>query len=194
MQTELKNYLYKVIFTRKTQENLSAYERILLEIAEKIIEAYKNNHRVYLIGNGGSASQAIHISAELSGRFELNRPALPAEALCSNPAAMTAIANDFGYENVFSRQVEAFVDEGDILIGLTTSGNSVNLINAFKVAKEKKAITIAFTNATGGDIAALSDIVLYGPDKSVGAAIIQELHLTAGHIICGLVERAMYAE
>lgn len=153
---------------------------------EKITIAFKNGNKVLFCGNGGSAADAQHLAAEFSGRFYKDRDALPAEALHVNTSYMTAVANDYSYDVIYSRLIKGIGNKGDVLVGLSTSGNSANIYNAFEVAKEKGMITIAFTGLTGGTLKALSDYLINVP--STDTPRIQESHIMLGHIICQLVE------
>jgi D-sedoheptulose 7-phosphate isomerase len=167
------------------------YEAVVERIARTLIAAFSAGRRVYWLGNGGSAADAQHLAAEFSGRFLRERRGLPSEAFSVNSSAVTAIANDFGYDRVFARMVEAFVNPGDVVIGLTTSGNSPNVILALEEAKKLGATTIAFTGNGGGKLADVADINLVGPDGY--SALVQEVHITLGHIVCDLVEGALLA-
>jgi D-sedoheptulose 7-phosphate isomerase len=158
-------------------------------IAQAILTAFRSGKKVLWFGNGGSAADAQHLAAEFSGRFLRERAGYPSEALSVNPSAVTAIANDFGYENVFARQVEAFAQPGDVIIGITTSGNSRNVVYGLEAAKRRSALAVAFTGNGGGKVAQVADLVLLGPDGY--SAIIQEVHITMGHIICDLVDQAL---
>ena len=166
----------------------------LIATIEKVVEvvtsAFKNGKRVYFCGNGGSAADAQHIAAEFSGRFYTDRKALPAEALHCNTSYLTAVANDYGYDVVYARMIDGIGEKGDILIGLSTSGNSGNIIKAFEVAKDKGIITVAFTGITGGQMKAISDYLINVP--SADTPRIQESHITIGHIICQLVEEKYF--
>ncbi|MBI1344478.1 MAG: SIS domain-containing protein [Terrimonas sp.] len=159
-------------------------------ISELVVAAFNNGHRLYLCGNGGSAADAQHIAAELSGRFYINRKALPAEALHCNSSYLTAIANDYSFEVIYSRLVEGILLPGDILMGFSTSGNSVNIIKAFESARLKNITTIGFTGDTGGALKALSDYLVNIPAKDTPR--IQESHIMVGHIICELVEKKLF--
>jgi len=161
-------------------------------IIDTITTAFRNGNSVYFCGNGGSAADAQHLAAEFSGRFYKDRKALPAEALHCNTSYLTAVANDYGYDVVYSRMIEGIGKKGDILLGLSTSGNSVNIMKAFEVAREKEMITIAFTGITGGNMKALSDYLINIP--SADTPRIQECHITIGHIICQLVEEKYFIE
>jgi D-sedoheptulose 7-phosphate isomerase len=166
----------------------------LLQCIEKIVEtisdAFKNGRRVYFCGNGGSAADAQHLAAEFSGRFYTDRKALPAEALHCNTSYLTAVANDYGYEQVYSRMIEGIGEKGDVLVGLSTSGNSPNILRAFEIAKEKKLCTIGFTGKSGGKMKSLSNFLVNIP--STDTPRIQESHITIGHIICQLVEEKLF--
>lgn len=160
--------------------------------AKTIIETYKQGGRVYFCGNGGSAADAQHLSAELSGRFYFDRKPLAAEALHVNTSYMTAVANDYSFELVFAREVEAFCKKGDVLVGISTSGNSKNVIRAFETAKAKGVTTIAMTGKGGGNMASLSDILIAIPSNDTPR--IQESHIMAGHIICQIVEEELFGQ
>lgn len=162
------------------------------EIADAIVKALRRGNKVLWMGNGGSAAEAQHMAAELSGRFLRERPGLYSEALSVNTSTLTAIANDYGYDHVFRRQIEAFVQPGDVVIGLTTSGTSKNIVLAFEEAKSRDALTVAFTGNGGGTAAQIADLVLMGPDGY--SAIVQEVHQTMAHIICDLVEQRIMFE
>lgn len=151
-----------------------------------LVNAFKAGNKVLFCGNGGSAADAQHLAAEFSGRFYTDRDALPAEALHCNTSYMTAVANDYSYDVVYSRLVKGMGKKGDVLVGLSTSGNSTNIYNAFEVAKEKEMITIAFTGLTGGTMKPLTDYLINVP--STDTPRIQESHILLGHIICQLVE------
>lgn len=155
-----------------------------------IVEAYKNGKKVLFCGNGGSAADAQHLAAELSGRFYYDRKPLYAEALHVNTSYLTAVANDYSYEDIFARILEAGGTEGDILVGISTSGNSSNVLKAFEVAKRKGMHTIAFTGIGGGKMADKSDVLLAVPSKDTPR--IQESHIMIGHIICEMVEKTLF--
>jgi D-sedoheptulose 7-phosphate isomerase len=168
------------------------YEAVVDRIVRTLASAFNAGRKVLWCGNGGSAADAQHLAAEFSGRFLRERRALPSEALSVNPSAVTAIANDYGYEQVFARQVEAFVQPGDVVVGLTTTGNSANVTNALEAAKRLGATTIAFSGNGGGRVAEVADINLIGPDGY--AALVQEVHITLGHIVCDLVEQTLFPD
>ncbi|MFC1988641.1 D-sedoheptulose 7-phosphate isomerase [Chloroflexota bacterium] len=154
-----------------------------------VITALNAGGKVVLFGNGGSASDAQHIAGELVGKFMVERKALPAIALTTNTSILTAIGNDSGYEVTFSRQVEALVNRGDVVIGISTSGNSPNVTEAIKTAKMKGASTIGLTGGNGGKLAEVVDLVLKVPSHITPR--IQEAHITIGHIVCELVEKEL---
>jgi D-sedoheptulose 7-phosphate isomerase len=161
---------------------------IIAAAAEAIVQTLKKNGTVYLCGNGGSAADAQHIAGELVGRFNRERRALPAVALSTDTSILTSIANDYAYENVFARQVEALVREGDILWAFSTSGSSANVIAAAKLAKEKGACVLAFTGKTDSPLEKIADICFCAANKSTARS--QEAHQLAYHIICDLVEQS----
>ncbi len=162
-----------------------------IDIANKIVEALERGNRIYFCGNGGSAADAQHLAAEFSGRFYTDRKALPAEALHCNTSYLTAVANDYSYEVVYARLIEGIANAGDVLIGLSTSGNSANIVRAFEVAKNKGILTVGFTGITGGVMKAISDYLINVP--SADTPRIQESHIMIGHIICQLVEEKFFA-
>lgn len=154
------------------------------------VDSLKAGGKILLCGNGGSAADAQHIAAELSGRFNYDRPPLYAEALHVNTSYVTAVGNDYGYDRIYCRMVEAAGRIHDVLIGLSTSGNSKNVINALATAKKLGMVTIGFTGETGGKMADLCDILINVPSKNT--ARIQESHILAGHIICEIVESTLF--
>lgn len=164
---------------------------LLLKIAAQIIQAFRKGNKVLIFGNGGSAADAQHIACELAGKFYLDREPLPAIALTTNTSSLTAIANDYSYEAVFARQLRGLVKKGDVVIGISASGESSNVLQAIKEAKLHGAITVAFSGQ-GGKLKELADYVLSVP--SADTPRIQETHITAGHIICYLVEEALFGE
>ena len=166
------------------------YSAQVAAIVEALVRAFRAKRHVYWCGNGGSSADAQHLAAEFSGRFLRERPGLPSEALSVNSSAVTAISNDFGYDQVFARQVEALVQPGDVVVGITTSGTSRSIVLALEAAKKFGATTITFTGNGGGRVADVADLALVGPDGY--SAIIQEVHITMGHIICDLVEQELF--
>jgi|SRR5579859_5927855 len=159
---------------------------IVAEIITQVVIALRNGKRIYFCGNGGSAADAQHLAAEFSGRFYIDRDALPAEALHCNTSYLTAVANDYSYDVVYSRLIKGLAHEGDILFGLSTSGNSGNIVKAFETAREKGVVTIGFTGEGGGKMKPLCDFLIDVPSKNTPR--IQEVHMLLGHIICQLVE------
>jgi len=160
------------------------------EIVDKSVSAFRSDKKMLLCGNGGSASDAQHIAAELSGRFYRDRPPLYAEALHVNSSYMTAVANDYGYEATYARMVEAAGRKGDILIGISTSGNSPNVVKTMQKAKEIGMITVGFTGKSGGEMKGICDIMIRVPSDDTPR--IQEAHILIGHIICQLIEQEMF--
>lgn len=159
-------------------------------IVDVIVTAFRNGHRVYFCGNGGSAADAQHLAAEFSGRFYKDRKALPSEALHCNTSYLTAVANDYSYEAVYARLIDGIGNEGDVLVGLSTSGKSGNIVKAFETARRKGVITVGFTGHTGGAMKPLSDYLINVP--STDTPRIQEVHLLLGHAICQLVEERYF--
>ncbi|MCK9160312.1 MAG: D-sedoheptulose 7-phosphate isomerase [Bacteroidaceae bacterium] len=170
----------------------SALQLKISKAIETIIQCFKNGGSVYFCGNGGSAADAQHLAAEFSGRFYFDRPGLPSEALHCNTSYLTAVANDYSYDIIYARLISSIGKTGDILIGLSTSGNSVNIVKAFDTCKEKGIQTIAFTGETGGKMKDNADILLNVP--STDTPRIQESHITIGHIICELVEETLFGK
>jgi len=161
---------------------------IIAAVAEAIIKALRQDGTVYLCGNGGSAADAQHIAGELVGRFERERKALPAVALSTDTSILTSIANDYAYENIFERQVEALIKKGDVLWALSTSGVSANVIAAAKLAKKKGACILAFTGQSDSLLEKIADICFCAANKSTARS--QEAHQLAYHIVCDLVEQS----
>jgi len=188
MNSESKKQILEVIEAHKkmvTELQTSGIE-ILAAAADEITKALRQNGRIYLCGNGGSAADAQHIASELVGRFERERRALPAVALTTDTSVMTSISNDYGYENVFAKQVEALVREGDIFWAISTSGTSANVIEAARSAKEKGACVLSFTGKTNSELEQISDICFCSDGPTARS---QEIHQLGFHIICKLVEQ-----
>lgn len=179
-------------------ETLAAVEKdeklktVIRKAVEAVTDCFRSGGRVYFCGNGGSAADAQHLAAEFSGRFYFDRPVLPADALHCNTSYLTAVGNDYGYDMIFARLISGLGQKGDILVGLSTSGNSENILKAFEVCREKGVRTIAMTGATGGKMKEMADLLINIP--STDTPRIQEAHITVGHIICELVEQAMFGE
>lgn len=171
----------------KDSEHMSSIARV----ADDLVEIYKNGGKLLIAGNGGSAGDAQHIAAEFVSRFFFDRPGLPALALTTDTSMLTAIGNDYGFENLFSRQVEAQGQSGDMFIGISTSGNSKNVIKAIEAAKSKGILTVALCGA-GGALASLADVAIQVPSEST--PYIQECHICIGHIICAIVEERLFGD
>ena len=159
-------------------------------VATVMVEALREGKRILWCGNGGSAADAQHLAAELSGRFYYDRPPLNSEALHCNTSYLTAVANDYGYDLIYSRMIDGACHPGDVLVGISTSGNSKNICNAFRKAKELGVITIAMTGASGGEMKDFADFMLNVPSSDTPR--IQESHILLGHIICEIVEAQMF--
>jgi len=168
----------------------SKIKNMIIESVNVILKALKRGNKIYFCGNGGSAADAQHLAAEFTGRFYLDRKALPAEALHCNTSYITAVANDYSYEDIFSRLIDGISNPGDVLIGLSTSGNSKNIIKALKTAKLNKLHTISFTGSSDGLIKTHSDYLISIPSKNTPR--IQECHILIGHIICQIVEEQLF--
>jgi D-sedoheptulose 7-phosphate isomerase len=190
MSEQIKSIISASISVKQNILANDAMIEQLATVSQLITTAFKNGNKVLFCGNGGSAADAQHLAAEFSGRFYTDRDALPAEALHVNTSYLTAVANDYSYDVVYARLVKGLGHKGDVLIGLSTSGNSKNIIEAFKVAKEKGMITIAFTGETGGQMKDMSDYLFNVPSKDTPR--IQESHIMLGHIICQLVEEQYF--
>ena len=182
------------LVARTIHESIQVKEALLrtmvpqiVEAAERIVQSYRAGGKLILFGNGGSAGDAQHIAAELVGRFERERRALPAIALTTNSSILTAIGNDYSYEKVFSRQIEAWAHPGDVVVGISTSGNSSNVLQGIDAAKLKKAFTVGLTGEKGGKLAPQVDLCLKVPSSNV--ARIQESHIMIGHLLCLLIDQ-----
>ena len=184
---EVREYIKKSIDVKNLILNDDKLIDEIQKAANAIIYVYKNNNKVIAMGNGGSAMDSNHIAAEFVSRFCFDRPALGAVSLSSNQAIITAIGNDYSFENIFSRQIEAIGKEGDILIGISTSGKSKNVLEGFKKAKEKNIATIFLTGKSADYTA---DYTIKVPSEIT--SIIQEAHIMIAHIICGIVERELF--
>jgi D-sedoheptulose 7-phosphate isomerase len=189
----------KMLIKQIIKNNIEIKEKILNneetisligKVTEEIITAFKNNNKVLLCGNGGSAADAQHIAAELSGKFYLDREPLPAEALHVNSSFLTAVANDYSFEEVFSRMVKAQGKQGDVLIAISTSGNSANILKAIEMANEKQMIVIGLTGEDGGKMKDICKYLIKVP--STDTPRIQEAHILIGHIICQIVEQEIF--
>lgn len=187
------------IIQKSIRESIAAKQVILNDAdflqkiaraAEAFVAAFRADGKVLFCGNGGSAADAQHIAAELSGRFYTDRPPLYAEALHVNSSYVTAVANDYGYDDIYARMVQAAGRPGDVLVGLSTSGNSPNVLKAIDIAHKKGMLVVGMTGFSGGKMAALCDVLLNVP--STDTPRIQEAHILLGHILCEITERAMF--
>ncbi|MBW6489823.1 MAG: D-sedoheptulose 7-phosphate isomerase [Lentimicrobium sp.] len=189
------NHKIKEVFRQSIAvKNSMLEDELLLKLIEvivnKLVEAFKKNKRVLFCGNGGSAADAQHLAAEFSGRFYYDRPPLDAEALHVNTSYLTAVGNDYAFDEIYARLVKAQGKSGDVLFALSTSGNSPNIIRAIEAAREQNMIIIGLTGKTGGRMEGICDFILKVP--STDTPRIQESHITIGHIICELVETALF--
>jgi D-sedoheptulose 7-phosphate isomerase len=173
-------------------ENLRRSSDTFVEIAEVIVEAFRAEKAVYLFGNGGSAADAQHIAAELSGRYYFDRPSLPAKALTVNTSSLTAIANDYSFGDVFARQLNGMGKEGDVAVGISTSGSSENVVAGIGAANDIGLHTVGFTGQDGGELCERVDLCLNVP--STDTPRIQEGHITAGHVVCEIVESELFGD
>lgn len=187
---------FETSLRRIADDSLKAHEKlldesvpVLAEVADVVTRALKAGRRVLLCGNGGSAADAQHVAAELVGRFALEREPFPALALTTDTSILTAVGNDWDFQEIFSRQVRAHARPGDVVVGISTSGKSANIVRALEVGRECGAVTLAFTGRNGGPVAKAADVVFKAPDAATPR--VQELHLLAWHGICEVVEAAM---
>jgi D-sedoheptulose 7-phosphate isomerase len=190
MQTEIRNQIKDSIALKMKILDQQALLSDIEEATKAIIAAFTYKHKVLIAGNGGSAADAQHIAAELVNRFYFDRPGLPAIALTTDSSILTAVGNDHGFSNLFSRQINALGNEGDVFIGISTSGNSSNIIEALKYCREKKIITIGLTGSSGITMKDLCDICISVPSDETPR--IQEIHILIGHIICSIVEAKLF--
>lgn len=188
--SKVKSLITASIETKQKIAADSFFVKRIEEVADIIARAFENGHRLYLCGNGGSAADAQHLAAEFTGRFYTDREPLPAEALHVNTSFITAVANDYSYDEIYLRAVKAHGRKGDVLIGLSTSGNSKNVLLAQKEAKERGMLVISFTGETGGKMKDYCDYLFNVP--STDTPRIQESHILIGHIICQLVEEKLF--
>lgn len=192
MNDQIRDIIRRSIETKQAVLDDESLLDVIRQAVEMITGAFREGRRVYFCGNGGSAADAQHLAAEFSGRFYTDRKALPAEALHVNTSYLTAVANDYGYDQVYSRIISGIGVKGDVLVGLSTSGNSMNIIRAFEAAKENGMRTIAFTGITGGQMKNTADLLINVPSSDTPR--IQEAHILIGHIICQLVEEKYFGE
>lgn len=184
------------LFDAETEDHVATLAKVRAELKDPFVQlvaasvaCLKNGGKILFFGNGGSAADAQHLATELVVRFRKNRPSLAAIALTTDTSALTAIGNDFGFEDIFSRQVEGLGRKGDVVIGISTSGNSPNVLKALKLAREMGLVTVGFGGGTGGKLPEVSDISLIVP--SAVTARIQECHILLGHMLCGAIEAEM---
>lgn len=192
MISSIKDILSASIVTKQKALQDEELIQTVKQVTDKIVGAFQTDNKVLFCGNGGSAADAQHLAAEFSGRFYTDRNPLPSDALHCNTSYLTAVANDYGYEFIFSRILKGIGRKGDILIGLSTSGNSKNIIKAFETAKEIGITTVGMTGKTGGKMKALSDFLINIPSEDTPR--IQECHITFGHIICQLTEEILFSK
>jgi len=190
MKDKIKSIIQASIEVKKKVLEDEVFAETTEAIVTAMVKALKKGCHIYFCGNGGSAADAQHLAAELSGRFYNDRHALKAEALHCNTSYLTAVANDYDFDMIYARLIEGIGDPGDVLIGLSTSGNSENIFRAFEIAKKKEITTIGFTGASGGRIKLLCDYLINIP--STDTPRIQESHILLGHIICQLVEEKFF--
>jgi D-sedoheptulose 7-phosphate isomerase len=191
-ERQVGNLIEASIATKKAMLSDSQIVATVAKVSEILVKALKQGNKALLFGNGGSAADAQHIAADLVGRFAFNRPALPALALSVNTSSVTAIGNDYGFDQVFSRQLEALARAGDVAIGISTSGNSANVLRAMSTARKMGLHTIALTGRTGGKLRNTADHCICVPSDDTPR--IQECHTLIGHIISELVEREIFHE
>ena len=192
MKNYIKNQIKESYETKQTIYSDDALLNKIELVAKECVKIYKGYNKTILAGNGGSAADAQHIAAEMVGRYGFNRPSLPSLALTTDTSVLTAIGNDYGYDYLFSRQLEGMGQEGDLFIGISTSGNSVNIIKAFQTAKDKGITTVALVGRDGGKMAKIADIALVIPSDSTPR--IQESHILIGHILCDIIEKEIFAD
>ena len=192
MERIIRKYLSESVKVKREILDDSSLLDKIKETASLIIKAYRNRKKLILFGNGGSAADAQHIAGELVNKLKLERSALPALAFTTDTSILTSIANDYDYSRVFARQVEALVEEGDVVIGISTSGSSLNVLKGIEVAKEKGARVIGFTGKDGGKLTQTADLTIEVPSSDTPR--IQEAHITILHIICFLVERELFSK
>jgi D-sedoheptulose 7-phosphate isomerase len=192
----MKQYIYhQIADSAATKQSILENETLLdllVEVAQKCVEVYKNGKKILIAGNGGSAADAQHFAAELVGRYGFDRPSLPSLALTTDTSALTAIGNDYGYDYVFSRQLEGLGVQGDLFIGISTSGNSQNVLNAFESAKARGITTVALVGRDGGKMGQMADYAIIIPSEKTPR--IQESHLLVEHIICDIIEKEIFGD
>jgi len=192
MRRYIQNHIEESIKTKERILQNSILMQNIFNVTEVIIDAYKDGKKTLIAGNGGSAADAQHIAAEFVGRFHFDRPALASIALTTDTSILTAIGNDYGFDRVFARQIEANGNSGDVFIAISTSGNSANIIEALKVCKDKDIISVGLSGESGGKMAEFCDYMIKVPSNITPR--IQESHILIAHIICATVEEALFGE
>ena len=190
MENRIKNILEQNISLKTSLLSDNNFINSISSVVKEVVHCYRNNGKIMLCGNGGSAADAQHIAAELSGRFYYDRPSLPAEAIHVNTSYITAVANDYSFDEVYSRYVKGAGKKGDVFIGLSTSGSSENVVRAIQAAKEQGMVTVAITGNAGGKMKEMADININVPSNDTPR--IQECHIMIGHMICELVEKEIF--
>ena len=188
--SRIRDAVQESIDTKQSLLREKDFETRMQQAVDMVVNCLRHQGKVHFCGNGGSAADAQHLAAELSGRFYYDRPPLNAEALHCNSSYLTAVGNDYGYEQVFARLLRGTGHQGDVLVGISTSGNSANVLRAYEVCKEMGISVISFTGATGGKMRDYSDILFNVP--STDTPRIQESHIMIGHILCELVEQMLF--
>ena len=188
--SRIRDAVQESIDTKQSLLREKDFETRMQQAVDMVVNCLRHQGKVHFCGNGGSAADAQHLAAELSGRFYYDRPPLNAEALHCNSSYLTAVGNDYGYEQVFARLLRGTGHQGDVLVGISTSGNSANVLRAYEVCKEMGISVISFTGATGGKMRDYSDILFNVP--STDTPRIQESHIMIGHILCELVEQTLF--
>ena len=188
----IKNQIKQSYQTKQAIYENDTLLKVIEAVAKACVDVYKNNKKTILAGNGGSAADAQHIAAELVGRYGFDRPSIPSLALTTDTSNLTAIGNDYGYDQVFSRQLDGMGVSGDLFIGISTSGNSKNVLNAFEVAKKKGITTVALVGRDGGEMAKVADFAIVVPSNATPR--IQESHILIGHIICDIIEKELFGD
>ncbi len=192
MITYIKEQIADSAATKQNILEDQALLETIASVAKACVDVYQNGKKTLLAGNGGSAADAQHIAAELVGRYGFDRPSIPSLALTTDTSNLTAIGNDYGYDKVFSRQLEGMAQTGDLFIGISTSGNSQNVINAFESAALKGVTTVALVGRDGGAMAQMADYAIIVPSNATPR--IQESHILIGHILCDIIEKTLFGE
>ncbi|WP_152395470.1 D-sedoheptulose 7-phosphate isomerase [Paenibacillus guangzhouensis] len=192
MQSFINNQIKESYEIKRLILESTELTKLIKEVAEKTTVVYRNGKKTLLAGNGGSAADAQHIAGEFVSRFYFDRPGIPSVALTTDTSILTAIGNDYGYERLFARQIQAQGSEGDLFIGISTSGNSPNIISALKECREKGIITVGLTGASGGRMEEFCDYCIKVPSDETPR--IQESHILIGHIICAVVEESIFGK